>query len=85
MDTKLTLKLDKVVIDKAKDYAASHQKSLSRLIESYLKSLTDKDSPDSNSNIEISPFVQSMKSGVKISTDFDYKKEHRDYLSGKYK
>ena len=37
MDTKLTLKLDKTVIEKAKEYAESHQKSLSRMIESYLQ------------------------------------------------
>ena len=29
MDTKLTLKLDKYVIDKAKEYAASQKRSLS--------------------------------------------------------
>jgi predicted HicB family RNase H-like nuclease len=37
MDAKLTLKLDKAVIEKAKIYAASHKKSLSGLIENYLK------------------------------------------------
>lgn len=85
MDTKLTLKLDKYVIDKAKEYAASHKRSLSRLIESYLKSLIDKDSPDSQDEIEISPFVKSMASGVKLPEDFDYKREYADYLSEKYK
>jgi len=85
MDVKLTLKLDKIVIDKAKEYAASHKKSLSRMIESYLKSLIDKESPDSKDEIEISPFVRSMATGVKIPADFDYKKAHGDYLSEKYK
>jgi hypothetical protein len=42
MDTKLTLKLDKFVIDKAKDYATTHKRSLSRIIESYLRSLISK-------------------------------------------
>ena len=85
MDTKLTLKLDKFVIDKAKEYAASHKRSLSRMIESYLKSLIDKDSPDSKDDMEISPFVKSMSTGVKIPSDFDYKKAYSDYLSEKYK
>ena len=40
MDTKLTLSLDKSVIEQAKDYAKSNKVSLSRLIESYLSSLT---------------------------------------------
>ena len=85
MDAKLTLKLDKFVIDRAKEYASSHKKSLSRMIESYLKSLLDKDSPDSEDDIEISPFIKSMQTGIKIPADFDYKKVYGDYLNEKYK
>jgi len=85
MDTKLTLKLNKDVIDKAKEYASSHKRSLSRMIESYLKSLVDRDSVDLKDNIEISPFVRSMTTGVKIPADLDYKKAYGDYLSEKYK
>jgi hypothetical protein len=85
MDAKLTLKLDKYVIERAKEYASSHKRSLSRMIESYLKSLIDKDSLDSKDDIEISPFVKSMTTGVKIPADLDYKKAYGDYLSEKYK
>ena len=85
MDAKLTLKLDKFVIDRAKEYASSHKKSLSRMIESYLKSLLDKESPDSKDDIEISPFIKSMQTGIKIPADFDYKKAYGDYLNEKYK
>jgi hypothetical protein len=85
MDKKLTLKLNKDVIDKAKEYASSHNKSLSRLIESYLKSLVEKEKPKSEDDFEISPFVRSMKTGVKIPADLDYKKEYGDYLTEKYK
>lgn len=85
MDTKLTLKLDKYVIDKAKEYASSQKRSLSRLIESYLKTLIEKENPQSNDKIEISPFVKSMQTGVKLPADFDYKKAYGDYLTEKYK
>ncbi len=85
MDTKLTLKLDKFVIDKAKDYALTHKKSLSRIIESYLRSLVSKKDPKDSDDIEISPFVKSMATGVNIPADFDYKKEYGDYLTHKYK
>lgn len=85
MDTKLTIKLDKYVIDKAKDYASSHKKSLSRLIESYLKSLVIQDNSTDNKEIKISPFVKSISSGVSIPADLDYKKEYSDYLIEKYK
>lgn len=85
MDAKLTLKLDKLVIDRAKEYASSHKKSLSRMIESYLKSLLDKESLDSKDDFEISPFIKSMQTGVRIPADFDYKKAYGDYLIEKYK
>lgn len=85
MDKKLTLKLDKFVIDRAKKYASSHKRSLSRMIESYLKFIIDKDSPETDEEIEISPFVKSMATGVKLPKDFDYKKTYGDYLSEKYK
>jgi hypothetical protein len=85
MDTKLTLKLDKFVIDRAKEYASSHKKSLSGMIESYLKTLITEDKTQSNNEIEISPFVKSFRTGVKIPADYDYKEAYGDYLAGKYK
>ena len=84
MDTKLTLKLDKYVIIKAKEYASSQRRSLSRLIESYLKTLINTDNDQSDDDIEISPFVKSMQSGVKLPADFDYKQEYGNYLTEKY-
>jgi hypothetical protein len=85
MDTKLTLKLDKNVIEKAKEYASSQKRSLSGMIESYLKSLINKDKVDIGDEIEISPFVKSMQTGVKIPHNFDYKEEYGQYLADKYK
>jgi hypothetical protein len=85
MDTKLTIKLDKYVIDKAKDYASLHKKSLSRLIESYLQSLVIQDNSNDENEIKISPFIKSISSGVNIPADLDYKKEYTDSLIEKYK
>jgi len=85
MDTKLTLKLDKFVIEQAKEYASSHKRSLSRIIESYLRSLINRDKNDNESDIEISPFVKSMSTGVNIPSDLDYKSEILNHLSEKHK
>ena len=82
MDTKLTLKLDQEIIEKAKHYASEKKLSLSRLIENYLNSLT---SDQTNDDLLISPFVKSLSSGIKIPADYDYKKECADYLEQKYK
>lgn len=80
MDTKLTLKLNEDIIERAKKYASSKKLSLSRLIENYLDSLTQENDDD----FEISPFVKSISSGKSIPTDFDYKAEHIDYLDKKH-
>ena len=85
MDNKLTLKLDKLVIERAKGYARSHNRSLSRIIESYLKSLVTQNDSKDNDEIKISPFVKSMRTGVNIPTDMDCKKEYSNYLTEKYK
>jgi hypothetical protein len=85
MDTKLTLKLDKFVIEQAKEYASSHKRSLSRIIESYLRSLINRDKNNNESDIEISPFVKSMSTGVNIPSDIDYKSEILNHLIEKHK
>jgi hypothetical protein len=82
MDTKLTLKLNQEIIERAKQYASEKKLSLSRLIENYLNSLT---SGKTNDDIQISDFVKSMSSDSKLPADFDYKKERANYLEQKYK
>ncbi len=84
MDAKLTLKLDKQVIDRAKKYASSHKISLSRMIESYLKAIVDKEAPETDEEIEISPFVKSMATGVRLPKDLDHKKMYGEHLAEKY-
>ncbi len=85
MDTKLTLKLDKFVIEQAKKYATSHKRSLSRIIESYLKLLINRDKNEDETDIEISPFVKSMSTGIKIPAELDYKSEILNHLEDKHK
>ena len=83
MDTKLTLKLNQEIIERAKQYASDKKLSLSRLIENYLNSLTSEKSM--GSEMQISPFVKSLSSGIKLPADYDYKKDRADYLQNKYK
>ena len=83
MDTKLTLKLNQEVIEKAKKYASDQKLSLSRLVEMYLQSLTTQ--KETGDKLQISPFVKSISSGTKIPADMDYKEEYSKYLLEKYK
>lgn len=79
MDTKLTLKIDESIIEKAKQYAKDKNISLSKMIENYLQAVTNKKSDD----MEISPLVESLI-GVISSTETDKRKDYTDYLSKKY-
>jgi len=81
MTTKLTLTIEDKVIDSAKKYARKEGRSLSDIVENYLKSITA-------SNPEkpvISEKVAKLMGVIKLSNDFDYKKELSDALLKKYK
>ncbi|UOB16214.1 DUF6364 family protein [Abyssalbus ytuae] len=82
MDKKLTLSLDQTVIEKAKDYAKSNKISLSKLIESYLDTLTKR---TANKDLEITPLVESLSGVIDLPEDFDVKKAYSEYLIEKYK
>lgn len=79
MDTKLTLNINKNIIESAKDYAKNHKVSLSQLIENYLNSLTKKE----DKNINVSPLVESL-TGVIPNEANNYKSDYYDYLNQKY-
>lgn len=82
MDTKLTLKLNKKVIERAKKYAFEKEISLSQLVENYLQSITG---DQENNEQEISSFVQSLATDTKIPVDLDYRKDYLDHLDEKYR
>lgn len=80
MNTKLTLNLDKHIIEKAKDYAKSQKVSLSGLIENYLSLLIKNDKKD----IKVSPLVESLTGLIPDEGKSDYRKDYYDYLNQKY-
>lgn len=81
MNTKLTLTIDRSIIEMAKKYARERERSLSDLIENYLKVLT---SENTIKKEELTPIVKSLKGSFKLPVNFDYKKELSDRLSEKY-
>ncbi len=81
MDTKLTLKLEEDIIEKAKEYAKERKTSLSKLIENYLQKITS----DDTKKEKITPLVKSLSGILNLPTDHDHKKEYADYLINKYK
>jgi len=79
MQTKLTLRLEKQLVDLAKEYASTQGKSVSKMVADYFMLLNSTlDIKDD----EVSPITKSLKGSLgKIKTaEFDYKK----YLEEKY-
>jgi hypothetical protein len=81
MDAKLTLNIDKDVARRAKVYAKKEGRSLSDLVENYLKLLTKNSTIEDS---EYSPRVKALLGSVILPKDFDYKKELADALVKKY-
>ncbi|MCO6490735.1 MAG: hypothetical protein J5I98_20125 [Phaeodactylibacter sp.] len=81
--SKLTLSINQMVIDEAKEYAKSSGKSLSSIVEEYLKSLTKiEESKKKKTSMEL---VRELKGSVKLPEDFtSYKEILQDALVEKY-
>jgi hypothetical protein len=79
MDTKLTLKLDKHIIERAKEYAALRNLSLSRLVEEYFQKLTTEE----EFKQKLSPKIRKL-SGILKGKDLHYKSDVESILRKKH-
>ena len=83
MSTKLTLTIEKSVIEQAKRYARSQGRSLSNLIEDYLKTVSGKEKE--KEDLELSPVIKSLLGSVKLEgSKIDYKEILEDELLKKH-
>lgn len=82
MNTKLTLTIEQEIIKRAKNYAKETNRSLSNIIENYLKTLTKEDTRQQTK--ELNPVVKSLKGSFKMPKNLDYKKELKNRLEEKY-
>ena len=80
MNTKLTLTIEEEIIRRAKEYAKLKNRSLSDIIENYLRSLTGEKTKENSS----SPAVASLQGSFKSSKDMDYKTELQNRRERKY-
>lgn len=79
MSTKLTLTVEKSIIERAKYYSKHSGRSLSEIITNYLDHLT-KD----HSDTKISPKLKKIVGSVKLPENFDAEKEKRTHLEQKH-
>lgn len=82
MNTKLTLTIEQKIIERAKLYAKSKNRSLSDIIENYLKILTHK--KEKNRTKKLNQVIESLKGSFKMPKNMDYKKELKKRLEEKY-
>ena len=82
MNRKLTLSIENEVIEQAKLYATKHQRSLSSIVEQYLKSLLTKRKKRQKS--EFSKNVEELWGSVKYNTNKSDKELLKDALLRKY-
>lgn len=82
MNTKLTLTIEKEIIERAKNYAKEKNRSLSDIVENYLKLLTKEERKREFNTTN--PIVESLKGSFKMPKNIDYKKELRNRVEEKY-
>ena len=83
--TKLTLTIsDPSIIEEAKVHARETGRSLSALVENYLKQIIRKSKEPEQDEEEISPLVRSLRGIVYVPEDWNEKEELYRALSEKY-
>ena len=82
MQTKLTLLLEKNIIEKAKNYSKKRNISLSKLIENFFLCLEDIEKKNAS---EITPFVKKLSGSIKLKELKEIKDERYEYLMEKHK
>jgi hypothetical protein len=81
MNAKLTLSLNREIIEQAKKFSRSHHKSLSKLIEGYLRQVTHSD----DASKQVTPLVAKLSGVIDAQKLGDHKRDYADYLAGKYR
>jgi Family of unknown function (DUF6364) len=81
MNAKLTLSLDRDIIEQAKEFSRSHHKSLSKLIEGYLRQVTH----SGDEAKQVTPLVAKLSGVIDVRKLGDHKSDYTDYLADKYR
>jgi hypothetical protein len=81
VNTKLTLAIDKAIIEEAKAYASSSGSSLSAVIEEYLKAITV---PKKKTQVQLNEEVSLVLGSVTINEERSYKELRDEAVTDKY-
>ena len=80
MDVKLTLRLDREIIERAKKYAGKNKTSLSRMVENFFRNLDygETDKPG------ISSKIRKLSGIIHLTEDLDSRSDYTEFLAKKY-
>ncbi len=83
MNTKLTLNLNKDIIEQTKIYAQEKQQSLSSLVENYFRFLLRREQPAAPP--DISPTVRELSGIIQLDNSMDVRESYTNHLLEKYR
>lgn len=81
MNVKLTLNLEKDIIEKAKLYAKDNNQSLSALVQNYFAFLSESKRIE---NLEISQNIKELSGIIHLEDDIDPKEKYKKHILEKY-
>ncbi len=86
MITKLTLSIDDEVIRKAKQASRRKGKSLSKIVEDYLKNMSEKEGDEETLISQMNKIMEPHRSKLKVPADVNYKEiirqgRYEDYMN----
>ncbi len=79
MKTRLTLIIEKDIVEQAKRYAKNNGQSLSHLVEIFLNNISTKDS-----TLKSSSKLNKIVGAIKLPLNFNEKNERRNYFENKH-
>jgi hypothetical protein len=81
MYTKLTLNIDQEIVENAKTYAKDTKRSISKLVEEYLSSISRK---NTILNRPLGPITKELAGIIKVKKNINYKRILTEALEEKY-
>jgi len=81
MNSKLTLSLDRDIIEQAKEFASSQHQSLSKLIEGYLRQATS----SNKAQHQTTPLVEKLSGVIDARQLGSHNSDYASFLADKYR
>lgn len=85
MNSEITVKMSRAILDRAAQFAVSNGYSLERLMEGYIRFLAEKDVRRQSEQDSLNDFLEALHDEFEFSLELNAKRDYRRYLIEKYK